>query len=113
MGIHKFDLGGIPKVKVSSHTKVFDLTNPEKKCQNLDDMNPMIGASGGLIDNLPVICGGFIQTTFDYSNECVFVGGVSTRNPIIMKEKRYLHSAVNLDDGRIWILGKSAYLRPC
>ena len=40
-------------------TEVIDLVNSKLKCELLENTSPQWGAVGGLLENEPVICGGF------------------------------------------------------
>ena len=88
-------------VSKSLPSEVFDLANEESKCTNLESVQTRAIAVGGLINNTPVVCGG-IDNKRNFFDDCVLIG---KSKKISMVSERYTHTAVNLDSGRLWILG--------
>ena len=84
-------------------SEVFDLSNEESNCTNLEEFPKRAYAVGGLIDNTPVVCGG-VDSNRKHHGECVLIGK-SKQFPMV--SERYTHTAVNLDSSRLWILGGS------
>ena len=60
----------------------------------------VIGATGGLLQNLPIVCGGFNYGT---SQDCVVIGQPEMEMKMI--EKRYDAASVALDQSTLWIVG--------
>ena len=80
-----------------------DLTNPNIKYELLADNVPrVIGATGGLLKNLPIVCGGS-QNVFNISRDCVVIGQPEIEMKMI--EKRYFAASVALDQNTLWIVG--------
>ena len=88
-------------VSKSLPSEVFDLANEESKCTNLEEFPKRARAVGGLIDDIPVVCGG-VDSNRNYIDDCVLIG---KSKKIPMVSTRYTHTSVNLDSGRLWILG--------
>ena len=88
-------------VSKSLPSEVFDLANEESNCAHLENVQPRPRAVGGLINNIPVVCGG-IDKKRNYFDDCVLIG---KSKKIPMVSTRYTHTSVNLDSGRLWILG--------
>ena len=84
-------------------SEVFDLANEESNCTNLEEFPKRAYTVGGLIDNIPVVCGG-VDNNRKHYGECTMIG---KSKKIPMVSERYTHTAVNLDSSRLWILGGS------
>lgn len=85
-------------------TEVFDLKNPDRKCQNLDDYpTEMREANGGaLFEDFPLICGGYDGESI--TDDCYTIG--SNQSSAKLKESRSRHAAITLpNDDSLWLLG--------
>ena len=63
---------------------------------------PIRTALGGLLNNKPIICGGF-SVVFGKQNQCYFVGSNEVVNELI--QPRSLGSGVILNDDILWVTG--------
>ena len=77
-----------------------DLLNPNAKYELLANNVPRVSAAtGGLIQNTPIVCGG-------YRNGNFFKDCVAIRQPEMkMIEKRDGAASVALDQSTLWIVG--------
>ena len=82
--------------------EIVDLLNPNTKYQLLADNVPRVcAATGGLLQNLPIVCGGF-DNNYLTSQDCVAIGKPEMK----MIEKRQGAASVALDHQRtLWIVG--------
>ena len=88
----------------SVHSEVIDSVNPNSICQPLPNLPvPIRTALGGLLNNKPIICGGF-SVVFGKQNQCYFVGSNEVINELI--QPRSLGSGVILNDDILWVTGK-------
>ena len=81
--------------------EILDLLNPDTKYKLLRDNVPKVdGATGGLLQNSPIICGGYDK--MDYTTrDCVVIGQPEMK----MIEKRVDAASVALDPCTLWIVG--------
>ena len=80
-----------------------DLLNPNAKYELLANNVPRVGfATGGLIQNTPIVCGGE-DNKFSISGDCVVIGQPEMEMKMI--EKRSLAASVALDQNTLWIVG--------
>ena len=95
-------------------TEVLDLHHPNMKCDLLPESKRRIGAFGGLIQNVPVICGGrgLIKVKYanqdsyeadTYEQDCFVIG--EPNKTIMMTEKRYHAASIVLNQTTIWAVG--------
>ena len=83
--------------------EIVDFLNPNAKYQVLANNMPRVrGATGGLLQNSPVICGGDYGI-FSYSKDCVVIG--QPKMEMKMIEKRSDAASVMLNQGTLWIVG--------
>ena len=76
-----------------------DLCNPNTRYEVLADNVPKVSfATGGLLQNSPIVCGGFGDRA---SQECIVIGEPEMK----MIEKRYGGASVALDHSTLWIVG--------
>ena len=84
--------------------EVLDLTNENVECKNLapfvKDIN---GATGSLIDDEPVICGGY--TNEGFSDECYTIDEFKTKLFNKMTTKRAYAASIKVNDTLLWISG--------
>ena len=75
-----------------------DFLNPNAKYELLANNVPRVSfATGGLLQNSPIVCGGF------NSRDCVVIGQPEMEMKMI--EKRSLAASVALDQSTLWIVG--------
>ena len=80
-----------------------DFLNPKAKYQLLANNVPRVsGATGGLLQNSPIICGG-MDSQDNISQDCVVIGQPEMETKMI--EKRKGAASVALDSGTLWIVG--------
>ena len=80
-----------------------DLLNPNAKYELFANNVPIVSfATGGHLQNSPIICGGS-QNVFNISRDCVVIG--QPEMEVKMIEKRYLAASVALDQNTLWIVG--------
>ena len=80
-----------------------DLLNPNAKYELLANNVPrVIGATGGLLQNSPILCGGR-DKQFKISQECVAIG--KPEKEMKMIEKKFNAASVALDQSTLWIVG--------
>ena len=83
--------------------EIVDLLNPNAKHQLLANNVPrVIGATGGLLQNSPIVCGGRDEH-WKYSQDCVAIGKPEIE--IKMIEKRKYAASVALEQNALWIVG--------
>ena len=76
-----------------------DLCNPNSRYEVLADNVPKVNfATGDLLQNSPIVCGGFGDRT---SQECIVIG----KPEMQMIEKRYGGASVAIDHRTLWIVG--------
>ena len=85
--------------------EIVDLLHPKTKYDLLADNVPRVSfATGGLLQNSPIVCGGNypqISQNRNISQDCVVIG----QPKIEMIEKRFLAASVALDKSTLWIVG--------
>ena len=75
--------------------EIVDFNNPTAKYQLLADNVPRVsGATGGLLQNSPIVCGGK-EDNYLTSQDCVVIGQPEMEMKII--EERYCPASVALD----------------
>ena len=80
-----------------------DFLNPNAKYQLLANNVPRVsGATGSLLQNLPIICGGRDEQ-WNVSQDCVVIGQPEMEMKMI--EKRSGAASVALDQSTLWIVG--------
>ena len=81
-----------------------DLLNPNAKHQLLANNVPRVsGATGGLLQNSPIVCGGRdVQNYGRISQDCVVIG---QQPEMKMIGKRHWAASVALDQSTLWIVG--------
>ena len=85
--------------------EIVDLLNPNAKHQLLTNNVPRVDfATGGLLQNSPIVCGGYDGRT---SQDCVVIGQPEIEMKMI--EKRYDAASVALDQSTLWIVGGSCF----
>ena len=78
-----------------------DFLNPNAKYELLANNVPRVsGATGGLLQNSPIVCGGYDG---NYSRDCVVIGQPEMEMKMI--EKRDGAASVALDQSTLWIVG--------
>ena len=83
--------------------EIVDLLNPTAKYELLANNVPRVRfATGGLIQNTPIVCGGE-DNKFSISGDCVVIGQPEMEMKMI--EKRSLAASVALDQNTLWIVG--------
>ena len=61
------------------------------------------GATGGLLEDVPIICGGY--SNYKYFNECYKVIENGVFLFVVMSTKRYGAASVAIDDSTLWVTG--------
>ena len=84
--------------------EIVNLINPMANYELLDvDNVPKVdGATGGLLQKSPIVCGG-IDNNLDYPQECVVIGQPDKK--IKMLEKRSDAASVVLNKTTLWVVG--------
>ena len=83
--------------------EIVDFLNPNAKYEFLVNNVPRVSfATGGHLQNSPIICGGS-QNVFNISQDCVVIG--QPEKEMQMIEKRYGAASVALDQSTLWIVG--------
>ena len=78
--------------------EIVDLLNPNAKYELLADNVPRVFlATGGLLQNSPIVCGG------SGSQDCIVIGQPEMEMKMI--EKRSVAASVALDQRTLWIVG--------
>ena len=107
----KFILSG--EGKGGKSTEVFDMINPTQFCKNLPDYPlDVLYAAGGLIDNMPVICGG-AYGQYGYATKACYILKDNTKWTILASLNSFRSYAqtdgpgsVTINEGkRLWITG--------
>ena len=65
----------------------------------------MSGATGGLVSNMPLICGGWNYDDDHVFNECHTMDGRKTTLNTTMTKKRYMAASIVLNEKVLWITG--------
>ena len=80
-----------------------DLLNPNAKYEILADNVPRVDyATGGLLQNSPIVCGGY-DVQSNESQDCVVIGQPEIEMKMI--EKRNYAASVALNQSTLWIVG--------
>ena len=84
-----------------------DLLNPNAKYELLANNAPRVNwATGGLLQNSPIVCGGRDEQNYSrISKDCVVIGQPEMEMKMI--EKREDAASVALDQSTLWIVGGS------
>ena len=83
--------------------EILDFLNPNAKYEFLANNLPrVIGATGGLLQNTPIVCGGRDNMS-NIIQDCVVIGLPEMEKKMI--EKRYGAASVTLDQSSLWIVG--------
>ena len=95
--------------------EIVDLLNPSTKYRLLVKNFPIVsGATGGLLQKSPIICGGWQRyggwCLDHYSKNCAVIG--KPEMEIKMLEKRNGAASVALDQSKIWIVGGMSRFTP-
>ena len=89
-----------------AHTEVLDLLNPTSNCApGLEFPVEIQGATGGLVDKTPIICGGWNGTFGTFEERCFVMNSDSFHTFPLLKERWY-SSCVTIDN-ELWITGGS------
>ena len=83
--------------------EIVDLLIPKTQYELLADNEPRVdSATGGLLQNSPIVCGGDDE---EYGNSlnCIVIGQPKMKMKMI--ESRSYAACVALDDQRLWIVG--------
>ena len=85
--------------------EIVDLVYPNAKYQLLAENVPRVGgATGGILQNSPIICGGFDDNDmFTSSKDCFVIGQPEMK--IKMIKKRNYAASVTSNPSRLWIVG--------
>ena len=87
-----------------TQSEVLDLVN-SLSCQNMAPFpKPTSGAIGGLVEGVPLICGGE-DSDWDARDECYQVTKAMTSFVTKMKSKRDKAASVVLENKKLWIMG--------
>ena len=89
-------------LSVEGH-EIVDLLNPNAKYELLANNVPRVDfATGGLLQNSPIVCGGF-EVNYSISRDCVAIEQPEMKRN--MTEKRTEAASVALDQNILWIVG--------
>ena len=82
------------------HSEVIDIENEEIGCHELaNSAHPVQGATGGLVNGKPIICGGFFESPDSgASNKCFILGETQ---PIIMEHERSYPSSISISKDEV------------
>ena len=88
-------------------SEILDLVDSTLSCQHLAPFpKEMRGPTGGLVDGVPLICGGSESSDINsVSDECYIISKLTTSLVAIMKEKRVYAASVVLNDTKLWVMG--------
>ena len=67
--------------------------------------NDVYGATGGLVSNTPLICGGWNHGAYQASDECHIIDGRKPTLNTTMILKRYRAASIVLNENTLWITG--------
>ena len=85
-----------------ANSEVLDLVNNTLSCQNLAPFaKKTYGATGGLVDGVPLICGGYAS---GYSDECYSITKAVTSFVTTMSSKR-TYAASLVMEKKLWVMG--------
>ena len=85
-----------------ANSEVLDLVNNTLSCQNLAPFaKRTYGATGGLVDGVPLICGGYGS---GYSDECYRITKAQTSLVTTMSSQRLYAASVALEN-KLWVMG--------
>ena len=83
--------------------EIVDLLIPKTQYELLPDNEPRVdSATGGLLQNSPIVCGGEDEK-YGNSLDCIVIGQPEMKMKMI--ESRSYAACVALDDQRLWIVG--------
>ena len=79
------------------HTEVIDLENEHAVCHELVKSSyPAQGATGGLINGKPMICGGFYEDPLTGGSNRCFIAGETETQPITMASGRSYPASISI-----------------
>lgn len=100
-------MGGEP---VERDVEFLSLRSPSLPCPKPPDYpHTIYSGTGAFVENTVMVCGGFDDLTFEYSNQCFVYDFASedwSRGPR-MSGRRLRPSSVALDSDRMWVTGGS------
>ena len=94
---------GWPRSNETQRSEVIDLDRPDYQCESLGDFPiQTYGATGGLINGEPLICGGYANPS---SSGCFTIGNSDPLANLTMTNRQYTSSLV-IDQGKtLWVTG--------
>ena len=99
-------VGGYPKC--SPALEIIDLINTKLKSVNVLDLNGVReGATGGILQNQLLICGGSGLPDFNSTTKVSFIG-MPNKGLEMMIPRTYMSSVV-LNESKIWVTGGLSY----
>jgi hypothetical protein len=97
----------------SNKTEILDICNAGNSCSQLASfpIDFVYGTTGGLIDNVPLICGGYTlyNAAFD---ECLVIGKTETTVATTMSTPRGDAASATLNGNTLWVTGGLATHSP-
>ena len=84
-----------------------DLENPQRKCEDLHDVVPeRRGSVGGVLEDKPIICGGWAED-IEYMNDCLVIGHPTSMTKTMLQNRSNAAAVVLTDEGgsKLWIIG--------
>ena len=99
-------------------TKILDMNDNNKICGDLESVpdfsEPYLAGtemtSGTLFNGKPVICGGS-NPNGKVSFVCSIFEDKSWRKFAQMSESRQYHTSIQIDENRLWVIGKNLWIR--
>ena len=92
-------------------TEVIDITDESKVCNNLGDFPVLVSwATGGLVDEKPIVCGG-VDATPTYKKECYILEDNIWKLLTSLNEPRTAASGTILNGDHLWITGGISPIR--
>ena len=94
------------------HHEIVDLLNPSEKYELLPgfDVPKVIGATGGILQKTPIVCGGWDGNNYINYDDCVVIG--KPEKNIKMLEERTGAASVVLNQTTLWVVGGNAIQQP-
>jgi len=91
---------GLPEDK-GHKTEVLDLINPSQKFNFLEDIPSRWGSAGGLVQNKPMIAGGYVFDT--YFQDYFVIGDYENKKTMVYE--RFASSSIVLNNCTLWVVG--------
>jgi hypothetical protein len=98
----------------SNKTEITDIVNAGNSCSQLASfpIDFVYGTTGGLIDNAPLICGGYTLYNGVALDECFVIGKTETTVATTMSTPRGNAASATLNRNTLWVTGGAASHSP-